>query len=182
MSEQLNLDGRPRVSILALDLSLTGTGFCLDGAVGVIRSKLSGYERLSEIRDAVARMCFGVDLVIIEDIVMAYTPGKKWDRTKLAGIIEMWLYDHRVTTVLLNPSTLKKYSTGKGNAQKINMAQAAWRRFHLGEQHTDDNVIDAYLLWCAAREAYGGQVAKVPAAQAACIHRLEWPRVGSDAA
>lgn len=173
---------RPRVSILSLDLSLTATGFCLDGAVGVIRSRLGGYERNAEIRDAIARMCFGVDLVVMEDYAYSVNMRGVAPRHELGGIIKMWCYDHRLTVVSLSPTTLKKFATGSGKAQKINMAQAAWRRFHLGEQHTDDNVIDAYLLWCAAREAYGGQVAKVPAIQAACIHRLEWPRVGRDAA
>jgi hypothetical protein len=46
------------------------------------------------------------------------------------------------------------------------MLAAAIRRLHLGEGHDDNNEADAYLLWRAAREAYGGPIAKVPAEQA----------------
>lgn len=180
MTHQLEMSGgglRPaRPSILTLDLSLTGSGWCLDGEYGVIRSRQRGWDRIAEITQEVFRRTFAIDLCVLE----GYSYGSKgqsvYQLAELGGIVRFWLYQHAITTVEITPATLKKYSTGVGNADKARMLDAAIRRFHLREGTTDDNEVDAYLLWAMAREAYGGPIAKVPADRAALVHRLEWPR------
>jgi Holliday junction resolvasome RuvABC endonuclease subunit len=184
VSDQLTISGgrpsgRPRVSILALDLSLTSTGVCLNGECRVIASKRRGYDRLAEIKQEVARLSFGIDLVVAEDLPLGMRKGNAI--VQMAGlhdVIGLWLYEHAITTVFINPSTLKKWATGVGSADKARMLDAAIRRFHLREGITNDDMVDAYLLWGMAREAYGGPIAKVPADRAALVHRLQWPRVG----
>jgi crossover junction endodeoxyribonuclease RuvC len=123
-------------------------------------------------------MTFGIDLVVIEGCSYGSKGQSVYQIAELGGIVRFWLYQHAITTVEVTPSTLKKFATGVGNSGKDQMLAAAIRRFHLGEGRDDNNEADAYLLWCAAREAYGGPIAKVPAEQAACIHRLTWPAVG----
>ena len=180
MSHQLEMEGgglrSPRPSILALDLSLTSVGYCLNGAPGLIQCKLRGYDRISQIVRAITKLTFGVDIVVIEGYAFGVNYPGTAERHELAGCLKLWLYEHHITTVLVNPSTLKYFATGDGKAAKHNMLNAAIRRFHLGESHSQDDEVDAYLLWCAAREAYGGPIAKVPAAQAAKIHKLDWPK------
>jgi len=180
MTHQLEMEGGglpARPSILALDMSLTHTGYCLNGETGVIASRKRGWDRIAEITSRVYELTFGVDVVVIE----GYSYGSKgqavYQIAELGGIIRFWLYTRRMLTVEITPSTLKKFATGKGNAPKSAMVAAAVRRFHLPEGHDDDNEADAYLLWAAAREAYGGPIAKVPADRAALIHRLNWPKV-----
>lgn len=170
-------------SILALDLSLTRSGYCLDGSPGVITSRRRGWERIAEITGQVFRLATGVDLVVIEGYSYGSRGQSVYQIAELGGIVRFWLYQHELATVEVSPSTLKKFATGVGNCGKDAMLAAAIRRFHLGEGHDDNNEADAYLLWCAAREAYGDPVAKVPGVQATCIHRLTWPPLGrSDAA
>ena len=181
MTDQLEMGGgglRPaasRPSILALDLSLTGSGYCLNGESGVIRSRHKGWDRIADITQEVFTKTFGVDVVVIE----GYSYGSKgqavYQIAELGGIVRYWLYSHGITTVEITPSTLKKYATGAGNAGKDAMIAAAIRRFYF--HGSENNEADAYLLWCFAREAYGGAVAQVPADRAALVHRLTWPSI-----
>ena len=167
-----------RPSILALDLSLCATGWCLNGETGVIKSRLRGWDRIAEVTKTVFRLTFGVDITLVE----GYSYGSKgqavYQIAELGGIVRFWLYQHGLTTVEITPGTLKKFATGSGAADKAQMLNAAIRRFHLREGTTDNNEVDGYLLWCLASEAYGGPIAKLPADQAAVAHRLTWPELG----
>jgi crossover junction endodeoxyribonuclease RuvC len=178
MAEQLPLEGGgglpARPSILTLDLSLTATGWCLNGESGVITSRQRGWDRVAALTQEIFRMTFGVDLVVIEGYAYGAKGQSVYQIAELGGIVRFWLYAHHLTTVEINPSTLKKFATGKGNAGKDQMIAAAIRRFYF--RGTDNNEADAYLLWCMAREAYGGPVAKLPAQLAAVVHCLSWPR------
>lgn len=177
MTDQLSMEGGghpARPSILALDLSLTGSGWCLNGESGVIRSRQRGWDRIAEITQEVFCRTFGVDLVVLEGYAYAAKGQAVYQLAELGGIVRYWLYAHRLTTVEITPATLKKFACGKGNANKDQMIAAAIRRFYFAG--SDNNEADAYLLWCMAREAYGGPVAKLPAEQAAVAHLLTWPR------
>ena len=179
MTDQLQMGGgvlRPaRPSILALDLSLTHTGYCLNGESGSITSRCRGWDRIAEITQQVFRLTFGVDVVVIEGYAYGAKGQGVYQIAELGGIVRFWLYQHALTTVEITPSTLKKFATGKGNVGKDVMIACAIRRFFF--KGTDNNEADAYLLWCLAREAYGGPIAKVPADQAALAHRLSWPAI-----
>jgi len=180
VTDQLEMGGgglRPaRPSILALDMSLTHAGWCLNGKTGVITSRCRGWDRIAEITQEVFCKTFGIDVCLIE----GYSYGSKgqsvYQIAELGGIVRFWLYQHEITTVEITPATLKKFTTGVGNCGKDAMIAAAIRRFYF--QGTDNNEADAYMLWCLAREAYGGPVAKLPADQAAIAHRLSWPALG----
>lgn len=182
MTCQLEMEGsaKRRPSILALDLSLTAAGWCLNRESGVIKSRLKGWERVAEITSEVYAKTFGVDLVVIEAPAYRAQGNAIWHLAELGGVVRFWLWQHRITTVEISPPTLKKFACGKGNVGKDEMIAAAIRRFYFGG--SDNNEADAYLLWCMAREAYGGAIAKVPADQAAVVHRLTWPKVKRSAA
>lgn len=179
MTHQLEMEGgglRPaRPSILALDLSVTATGWCLNRESGVIKSRLKGWERIAEITSEVFVKAFGIDVCVIEGYAFGAQGRGVYQLAELGGIVRYWLWQHHITTVEINASTLKKYATGHGNASKDQMIAAAIRRFYFAGD--ENNQADAYLLWCMAREAYGGPIAKVPADRAALVHRLGWPKV-----
>lgn len=170
-----------RPNILALDLSLRSTGYCLNGESGVIRSTHRGWDRIADITQEIFRMTFGVDLVVIEGYAYGAKGQAVYQIAELGGIVRFWLYQHEITAVEITPATLKRFITGRGNANKDEVLAACIRRFYFDGDN--NNAADAHGLWCAAREAYGGAIAKVPAEQAACVHRLTWPASGrSDAA
>lgn len=183
MTDQLELEergGRRRPSILALDMSLTACGWCLNRESGVIKSRLKGWERVAEITSEIYARAFGVDVVVIEGYAYAAQGRGVSALFELGGIVRFWLWQQHTTTVEISPATLKKYATGRGNASKDQVLAAAIRRFYFAGE--DNNQADAYLLWAMAREAYGGPIAKVPADRVALVHRLGWPKAKGRAA
>ena len=164
------------VRILALDLSLTSTGWCVDGVTGVIKPKVRGWERINQITSAVLDLRQDCDLVVLE----GYSYGSQGRAIVqihgLGEIVRYKLWKAEVPYADVPPSTLKKYATGKGNAPKDAMIAAAIRRF--GFEGCDNNEADAYLLWCLAREASGGPVAPVPALQREAAAKVPWPDLG----
>ena len=161
------------ISILALDLSLTCTGYCIDGQSGRIASRQRGWERIAEILRTVRDLANGVDLVTLEDYAYKIQGNAGVHIAGLGEIVRFWLWTHHYLYVDVPIGTLKKWATGKGNAQKDAMIAAAIRRF--GFKGEDNNEADAHLLWCMARHAYGEPVADVPALQAAELAKVNWP-------
>jgi len=60
----------------------------------------------------------------------------------LLAIVEAWAYDHAIPLEYLSPTTVKKYATGSGNADKAAMIAAARERWP-GVELADDNEADA---------------------------------------
>jgi crossover junction endodeoxyribonuclease RuvC len=161
--------------ILALDLSLTSTGYCADGRCGRITTKLRGMERIEYIHDRIVDLSYQADVAVVE----GYSYGSKgravFQVAGLGEIVRYVLWLNGCPYVDVPPTTLKKYATGRGNAGKDDMLAAAIRRF--GFEGDGNDEADAYLLWCMAMHAYGQRVVNLPAAQEAAIDKVEWPEV-----
>jgi Holliday junction resolvasome RuvABC endonuclease subunit len=159
--------------ILALDLSLTSTGWCRDGQTGRIRPKTRGWERIAEIMGSLEQLLAGADLVVLEGYAYAGRGRAVFDLAELGGIVRWTVRSRGVAFADVPPSSLKKYATGAGNANKDAMLAAAIRRFGFAGTTNDES--DAFLLWCMAMHTYGEPVAPVPKAQAAALQRVAWP-------
>lgn len=61
----------------------------------------------------------------------------------LIGVLLDWCEHHLIGYAKINPTSIKTFATGKGNADKAAMLQAAAER---GYQCIDDNEADAILL------------------------------------
>ncbi len=140
--------------IMGLDLSLNGTGVCLpDSRVLTIKLKAEhGDNRLCIIRDTVRRFLPQVDLCVIEGM------GRFKGNTGLViaqvhGTIKTELMDAGVPYAIVTPSTLKKWATGNGSADKELMAAAALDQ--AGLRFRDDNQADAWWLREAGLDHYG---------------------------
>lgn len=160
-------------SILALDLSLTCTGVCLNGETSRISyPKQRGGPRIDSIAADVSDLCDGVDLAVIEGYSFGSKGRSVFDIAELGGVIRRVLRLKRVPYVDIPPSVLKKYATGKGNSPKDAMIAAAIRRF--GFEGSDNNEADARLLWCMARHAYGVPVVDVPKVHIEALRKVVW--------
>lgn len=159
--------------ILAVDLSLTHTGCCLDGECSSITSKFRGWPRVGHILTALLSMAEPAQVVVLEGYSFGSRGRAVYDIGELGGVVRWALFDSGVPFVDVAPSSLKKYATGKGNSPKDAMIAAAIRRF--GFPGSDNNEADAYLLWCMARHAYGHPVATVPQVQAEQAGKVLWP-------
>lgn len=137
-------------SVLGVDPSLSSTGLaCYDGKLETIKTKAEwGDRRLihlhAGIYDEVGRIggeAWPV-LAILEDLpVNAMSAGKTG---QAQGVIRLVLADEDVLVLSIAPATLKKFATGKGNANKAQMRE----RFQAdtGTDNKDDNQVDAYYL------------------------------------
>lgn len=165
--------------ILALDLSLTRTGYCLGGGLagcetGVLETaRLRGMERLDRIVRDVQQLARGGHLVVIEGYSFGSQGRAVFDVAELGGCVRFLLHRLGMPYVDVPPASLKKFATGKGNSPKDAMITAAIRRFAF--QGSDNNEADAYLLWCMARHAYQHPVVQVPQLQAAALEAVSWP-------
>lgn len=161
----------PRV--VGLDLSLTATGYANDRGTSTIGAKPhKGCARLALLRDLVSIECRDAPLVVIE----GYAYGRQnvaHQLGELGGVVRVALYEAGVPYVDVPPSSLKKYATGKGNANKGEMLAAAIRR--LGYEGADDNEADALWLRAMGLDALGCPVVEMPAVNRSALAKVEWP-------
>lgn len=140
------------MKVAGLDLSITATGVChtvQDAACWhLIRTKQEGDLRLNELQSKIREYVRDSDLILIEGYL---------NNSKSAGITGMvqgavrsMLIEQGIPYATLPPTSLKKYATGRGNADKRDMALAAYKRAEL--EFRDDNTCDAWWLWTAAMD------------------------------
>lgn len=149
--------------VVGVDLSLTATGYADERGSGVIRVKVRGPERLAEIRDELMRRIGrftpalpdepedggwapgGRPLVVLEGYSYASKGRSVVDIGELGGVIRLLLWEEAIPYIEVPPAVLKKFATGRGNAGKPEMLDAAIRHWAY-EDSPDDNAVDAYLL------------------------------------
>jgi len=164
------------VNILAIDPSLTCTGLAYGNHLcetAVIKTKLKGWERIDLIMDTIRDLADTAQLVVIEGYSFGSQGRSVFQIAELGGILRWKLHRMEVPFVDVPPSTLKKYATGIGNANKDVMIAAAIRRF--GFEGSDNNEADAFLMWEMAQHAYGRPPAKTNATMLDCIRKVDWP-------
>jgi Holliday junction resolvasome RuvABC endonuclease subunit len=141
------------VRVVGLDLSLRATGFADAGVPIVLSSRLRGLDRIAALRDEVLALIDERDaydplaadnLVVVEDYAFSRGASHAHELGELGGVIKLALKEAGITTVLIGPSSLKKFAANAGNANKIAMATAASRAGYSGPD--DDNAIDAWWL------------------------------------
>ena len=178
--------------IVGIDASLTGTGIAVIDTGGLedlvytftIKSRpddntISGrHQRLANIATVTQRYLDGVDVAVIEAPALSRNTGHVWDR---AGL--WWLiidYANAVTPIVqVTPSQLKKFASGKGNADKTAVA-AAMTRLWDNVEPANDNEFDALAL------ATVGAVHLDPEAlpftilerHKATVDAIDWPKTG----
>lgn len=164
--------------VLALDLSLTGTGWATsidDYGTETKPGKLRGVERLHAWQDWLIAKTTSTrfDLAVIEGYAMGARGRAVFSIGEWGGISRLSLYQMGIPYVEIAPSTLKKYATGKGNAPKPDMRMALYKR--TGLDVSDDNAVDAIWLLAAAYQQYGEPLFDVPKAQSDALSKPAWP-------
>jgi Holliday junction resolvasome RuvABC endonuclease subunit len=143
--------------IIGLDLSITCTGISLpDGRTLALKPRARGDERLPDLRDQVRYWTDGTDaeLVVLEDLAGLYRGDAARIIPMLHGVVRVALMDLGVPYMPLNPSTLKRFATGSGTADKTAMAMAAYKR--LGREYATSDECDADWLRVAGLVVYSG--------------------------
>jgi Holliday junction resolvasome RuvABC endonuclease subunit len=163
------------VKVIGIDPSLTATGIArADGTLTVVGGPADLRDhRLALIYNAVHDACMidDPDLVVLEDLPKhAHSAGITG---MVQGVVRLALVQLQVSYATVVASTLKKYATGRGTADKADMRMALYRRAGIDER--DDNLVDAWWLRHAGLDQLGEPVLTVPKAQRDVLDVVSWP-------
>lgn len=101
------------------------------------------------------------DLIAYEDAsIGSHNPAVQAMHNQKAGIIHLAAYRLGVKAVCYNPSSIKKFATGNGNAEKPQMIAAA--QSQLGYQGADPDEADALWVLEMAKHHKGLPMVKAP--------------------
>lgn len=136
--------------ILGLDLSLNSTGWCfikgdfLD--YGLINTKEKGVKRLAYIEDKIIDLIyvFEPNITILEGYSFGSRGRATFSTGELGGIIRLLLLNQKIKTIIVPPTCLKKFITGKGNSGKEIMLMKTLSKY--GIEFNNNNECDAYGL------------------------------------
>jgi Holliday junction resolvasome RuvABC endonuclease subunit len=170
------------VIAVGLDLSLNGTGAArVDTDTGGARTMkidpkgLRGHRRLEFILEEITRVIQGADIVGIEGLSFA---SKSASRDELYGmhmLVRHQVWRRRVPYALLPPSTVKGYTTGNGQAGKIEMVKAMRSAFPAMKLPNDDDQADALAI-AAMVLRWSGQIIDAHVTRwPHCLDGVEWP-------
>lgn len=175
----------PRV--LGIDSSLTATGLCRvdirendDGPVMKYRvdeiavctvsapkpspkdkSKRAMARRVNVLLDGIEAALEGVDLVALEELAYGAKGESAWVLPWIWGEIIRLCERHNIALVIVNVSTVKKYATGKGNADKDTVLLATTRRY-TDVVLTNNNEADAMVIAAIGCRYLGHPIDQVP--------------------
>jgi crossover junction endodeoxyribonuclease RuvC len=141
--------------IMGIDLSLVETGIiCLeDGEITLsrlVKSKPSDekeIERIQKIARQVTEsiLSYKPDLIVIEGL--SYGSKNSTSLCQLAKLnfsVEIFCYQMGHRYLMVPPTTLKKFITGKGNAKKEVMLMKILKKYDL--EFDNNNLADAFAL------------------------------------
>ncbi len=160
------------MNVIGLDLSLTSTGVATQTETSVLICKLRGYPRLRWIRDAVVERCADADLVVVEG------PSYHSTGSAIHQIAGMWwmvtmAVDEQHPMAVAPPSTIKRFATGRGNADKDAMLLAAARRFDWFDG--DNNQADALWACAMGHEWIKESIVTLPRTHRVALDGVAWP-------
>ncbi|MCF8610013.1 crossover junction endodeoxyribonuclease RuvC [Gordonia sp. HY285] len=141
-----------------LDLSLTATGIAhIETSTNPTTHTITSAgrktdtlpmrtDRLRRLRNTIVDHCLHSDLVAIEAPAYSSNVGSVWDRAGLWWSIITALDALTIPYVAIPPTTVKKFATDKGNADKTAVAAHMTRLWKDLANPTDNNQFDALAL------------------------------------
>lgn len=104
--------------------------------------------RLHRIREEISSYLSTYDSDSIRLAIEGYAHASRFNREKLGelgGIVKLaWFEFYGDDPLIVPPTVLKKFATGKGNASKAQMIASVKERW--GVEFVNDNLADAYAL------------------------------------
>jgi Holliday junction resolvasome RuvABC endonuclease subunit len=167
----------PSLTVVGLDLSLTCTGVAGVGWTDRIRTNLRGDERLAYLEAEVVSFIRCADLVVMEGPSYGHSgPRFHEDLAGLRVLVRRYCHRHTIPYAVIPPSSLKQYTTGRGNATKGEVRSAVADRYGV---HTEGpgryDQADAYGALAAALDWLGRSLAEVPERNAKALAGCQWP-------
>lgn len=167
--------------VVGLDLSLTSSGLAFlstgDGDIELrsksVKSATAGYDlvkrshRLGTMTDKIVAdvLAFKPQLAVIESPAPNQKSGQHHDRSGLWWLVANILISDGWPVMEVSTTTLKKYASGSGNANKLDVAIAVTKRYAWCDFKTDDEA-DAIVLAAIGARLHGHPIeASLPKSQ-----------------
>lgn len=134
---------------MGLDLSLTSTGYSINGKTGTISVKSKGPERLYDIREDIKNIIYtnSIQLVVVEGYAFSARNSQSHKIGELGGVIRLLMYEMDVPFVEVPPTSRAKFATGKGNAAKSEVISSISARTGITWSGSGaDDECDAWVL------------------------------------
>jgi crossover junction endodeoxyribonuclease RuvC len=169
-------------AVVGIDLSLTATGIALFRGIDPTchpatlsaPKGMSGMERLDYLTNTVRSSCEFASIVVFEGLSYGSNDPSAQERAGLSFILRRELWLAGINFILVPPTTLKKFVTGKGNAEKNLVLREVYKRW--GVDAANDNEADAVgLLYVGL--ALTGQWEPTTDAQREVLETLRNPKV-----
>ena len=145
--------------IAGVDLSLSCTGVCISvpyNAKGLLKYEIfpagnCDPARMNEITARVMEQVQECDPVILEDFGFASQSG--FAMGGLGWLVRWHLWKAGIPYICVAPTRLKKFATGKGNADKSVVLKEVYKRW--GFDTENHNIADAFVLMQIGRALFG---------------------------
>lgn len=182
------MSGKIGMKVLALDLSLTATGWADNDGQGTISPKkrpsdiYGTVSTIQEIYSAVSEKVSGSDVVVIEGPSFDSLYGKAHERAGLWWRIALYVLALGIPLVVIPPSQIKKWATGKGNAKKDEVVASVVKLCvkHFPEREViNNNEADALAMWMMAAHKYGFACGGATVAREEVCNKIDWPAVNA---
>lgn len=138
--------------ISAFDLSLTGTGYATysDRFSAIAYHTITppkgmvGLERLDWICKEVVSLAQGTEFIVFEGFSFGSNDPGTQERIGLAFLLRHWCWKQQIPFLCVAPTQVKKFATGRGNAEKSLIMREVFRRWNV--EARNDNEADAVTL------------------------------------
>lgn len=168
---------------LGLDLSLTSTGYCINGETGTIVTKAKGAERLSIVSNTIIEMLSTtkVDAAIIEGYSFASRNSQSHSIGELGGAVRMKLWENGIVYVDVPPTCRAKFATGKGNAGKTEVISAISSKTGLVFSGAGaDDECDAWILEQMGLAFFGESKLSWTKEQLEALTKVDWSPIARE--
>ena len=141
------------MNFTGIDLSLNATGFItLTEDKEIIKEEIISSkpkneieERIIFIRDEISKLISSPSIIYIEGLSYMSVSATLAQLAALHYTIRIFLYELKTYPFkIIPPTSLKKFTTGKGNSKKSLMIKEVYKKW--GYDTSDDNLADAYGL------------------------------------
>lgn len=136
------------MNILALDVA-TKTGWCTKTAHGTwdfsLKRDESAGMRLVRFKAKLREMCALEEIKLVTfELSQGFHQNAVIVQSELHGVLKLFCEENKIDYRSFAPSEIKKFATGKGNANKEKMIEAALKYGYFGN---DDNTADAMHIY-----------------------------------
>jgi crossover junction endodeoxyribonuclease RuvC len=159
------------MSILGFDPSLTSSGFCYEQGEDIVTGRIlpnafRGIERLLFIKEQFIKLVSKAQptLLVYEGYSMGLGGGKVFDLGELGGVLKTVAFEKNLDILIVPPTSLKLFATGKGNAKKPEISKAVAKVW--GYKVTQNDEADAFVLFQMGRAYKSARVCRAYEAHA----------------